>query len=84
MNVPFLAALTLDGVLSAIQMIIAHVVGGSYTPAGASAATTITFADSWVGMFLDTITSTNGLLLISFILSICLFGLHVLKSLMNR
>lgn len=84
MGVPVLAAATLESILSAIGMIIAHLVGGTYTPAGASAATTITFAESWVGSFLETLTSSNGLLLISFILSICLFGLHVLKSLMNR
>lgn len=76
--------MSLADILSAISIIIAHLVGGSYTAAGASTATTITFAESWVGSFLSTLTTANGLLLISFILSICLFGLHVLKSLMNR
>lgn len=74
--------MSLSDILSAIQLIIAHLVGGS---AGSGAdAVTITFAQSWVGSFLSTLTTANGLLLISFILSIALFGIHVLKSLMNR
>lgn len=76
--------MSLSDILAAVHMIIAHLVGGTFTASGASAATTITFAESWVGSFLATLTTANGLLLISFILSICLFGLHVLKSLMNR
>lgn len=74
--------ITLSDLLSAIQLIIVHLVGG--TAGSGDSAVTITFANSWVGSFLNTLTTANGLLLISFILSICLFGLHVLKSLMNR
>lgn len=74
--------MSLSDILSAIQLIIAHLVGGS-VGSGADAVT-ITFAQSWVGSFLATLTTANGLLLISFILSIALFGIHVLKSLMNR
>lgn len=70
--------MSLSDILTAIGEIIKHLVGGG-TGEGA-----ITFANSWVGSFLATLTTSNGLLLISFILSICLFGLHVLKSLMNR
>lgn len=76
--------MTLDSVLSAIQMIIAHLVGGTFTATGASAATTITFSESWVGSFLSVFTTSNGLLLIPVILAFTLFGIHVLKSLMNR
>lgn len=44
----------------------------------------ITSVISWMGSFLSAITTTNGLLLISFILSFTLFGIHVMKSLMGR
>lgn len=74
--------MSLSDILAAIQLIIAHLVGGSVGTGGD--AVTITFAQSWVGSFLSTLTTANGLLLISFILSIALFGIHVLKSLMNR
>lgn len=76
--------MSLSSVLSVIQMIIAHLVGGSYTPTGGSSATTITFANSWVGSFLSVFTEDNGLLLIGLVLAFTLFGIHVLKSLMNR
>ena len=76
--------MSLSDILAAVQMIIAHLVGGTVPAVGSGTATTITFAESWVGSFLSTLTTANGLLLISFILSITLFGLHVLKSLMNR
>ena len=72
--------MSLSDILTAIGDIIAHLVGG--TPSGSSTA--ITFANSWVGSFLSTITTSNGWFFIAFGLSICLFGLHVLKSLMNR
>lgn len=75
--------MSLADILVAIQMIIAHLVGGSYTPSGGSAVT-IDFSASWVGSFLSVFTTANGLLLISLILSFTLFGIHVLKSLMNR
>lgn len=39
---------------------------------------------SWMGSFLSAITATNGLLLISFVLSLSLFGIHIMKSLMGR
>lgn len=39
---------------------------------------------SWMGSFLAQITTTNGLLLISFVLSFTLFGIHIMKSLMGR
>ena len=78
----FLAAATLDEVMSAIGTIIAHLVGG--TAGSGSAATTISFADSWVGSFLGTITSSNGLFFLGVVLSFCLFGIHVLRSLMGR
>lgn len=76
--------MSLSDILSAVQMIIANLVGGSYTPAGGSSAVTVTFANSWVGSFLSVFTTENGLLLISLILGFTLFGIHVLKSLMNR
>ena len=75
--------MSLSDILSAVQMIIANLVGGTYTPAGGTAVT-ITFANSWVGSFLSVFTENNGLLLIGLILSFTLFGIHVLKSLMNR
>lgn len=46
--------------------------------------TVITSVVSWMGSFLSAITTTNGLLLISFILSFSLFGIHIMKSLMGR
>ena len=70
---------TMSDVLTAIHDIIAHLVGG--TPSGGSA---ITFANSWVGQFLSTIVSDNGLFFIPFVLGLCLFGIHVLLSLMRR
>lgn len=76
--------MSLSDVLAAVQMIIAHLVGGTYTPSGASAAVTVDFSASWVGSFLSVFTTEHGLLIISLILSFCLFGIHVLKSLMNR
>ena len=72
--------MSLSDILTAIGDIIAHLVGG--TPSGATSA--ISFSNSWVGSFLATITTSNGWFFIAFGLSICLFGLHVLKSLMNR
>lgn len=75
--------MSLSDILAAVQMIIANLVGGTYTPAGGT-ATTITFAQSWVGSFLSVFSTENGLLLISLILGFTLFGIHVLKSLMNR
>lgn len=75
--------MSLDSILTAIQMIIVHLVGGTYTPSGGTAVT-ITFANSWVGSFLSVFSTENGLLLISLILGFTLFGIHVLKSLMNR
>lgn len=71
-------------ILTAIHQVIVHLVGGTYTAAGASAATTVDFADSWVGSFLATITPENGLFFIGAILAFTLFGIHVLKSLMGR
>lgn len=38
----------------------------------------------WMTSFLTQITTANGLLLISFVLSFVLFGIHVMKSLMGR
>lgn len=73
---------TIQQILAAISDIIAYLVGG--TVGSGNDAVSITFANSWVGSFLSTLTSSNGLLFIAFILSISLFGLHVLKSLMNR
>lgn len=74
----------LTGILEAIHQVIVHLVGGSYTPTGASAAVTVAFANSWVGSFLATITPENGLFFIGAILAFTLFGIHVLKSLMGR
>lgn len=70
--------MSLADILTAIGTIIAHLVGGTV------GETTISFSQSWVGSFLATITTANGWFFIAFGLSICLFGLHVLKSLMNR
>lgn len=39
---------------------------------------------SWMTSFLSAITTSNGLLLISFVLSFSLFGIHIMKSLMGR
>lgn len=44
----------------------------------------VTSVVSWMGSFLAQITTTNGLLLISFVLSFTLFGIHIMKSLMGR
>lgn len=73
--------MNLNSILTAIGDIIAHLVGG--TPSGTN-ATAIEFSQSWVGRFLSTITTDNGFFFIAFGLSLCLMGLHVLKSLMNR
>lgn len=78
----FLAAATLEEVMTAISTIIAHLVGGSVGTG--SGTTTISFAESWVGSFLGTITSSNGLFFLGIVLSFTLFGIHVLRSLMGR
>ena len=78
LSLPFGAVASMSDVLDAVGDIIKHLVGGG------SGEGAIAFADSWVGQFLSVITSSNGLFFIAFILSLCLFGLHVLKSLMNR
>lgn len=44
----------------------------------------ITDVVGWMTSFLTQITTANGLLLISFVLSFVLFGIHVMKSLMGR
>lgn len=72
---------SLNEILTAIHDIICHLVGG--TPSG-TGATAITFANSWVGSFLSTIVPDNGLIFIPFVLGLCLFGIHVLLSLMRR
>lgn len=46
--------------------------------------TVITSVVGWMGDFLAVFTTTNGLLLLTMILSFTLFGIHVLKSLMGR
>lgn len=69
---------TMADVLEAIHLIIVHLVGGT------AGSTTISFANSWVGTFLSTIVSDNGLFFIPFVLGLCLFGIHVLLSLMRR
>lgn len=74
--------MSLSEILSAIQLIIVHLIGG--TAGSGSDVVTITFANSWVGSFLGTITTEHGLFLIGAILSFTLFGIHVLRSLMNR
>lgn len=76
--------MSISEVMSTIQMIIAHLVGGKFTAAGASTATTIPFDESWVGSFLGVFTTENGLFLIAILLGFCLFGIHLVKSLMNR
>lgn len=47
-------------------------------------STTIGSVIDWAESFLGTITTSNGLILVPVILSFTLFGVHVLKSLMNR
>lgn len=74
--------MSLSDVLGAVTDIIAYLVGG--TIGSGSTATTITFANSFVGKFLALFTTSNGLLLIPVILAFTLFGIHVLKSLMGR
>lgn len=69
---------TMADVLEAIHTIIVHLVGGT------AGTTTIEFRNSWVGTFLSTIVSDNGLFFIPFVLSLCLFGIHVLLSLMRK
>lgn len=39
---------------------------------------------SWMTSFLSAITTTNGIIFLTFALSFCLFGIHVMKSLMGR
>lgn len=74
--------MSMGDILSAIHTIIVHLVGG--TAGSGSDAVTITFANSWVGSFLSVITPENGLFFIPFVLGLCLFGIHVLLSLMRR
>lgn len=69
---------TMSDILTAIHTIIAHLVGGT------AGGETISFANSWVGSFLSTIVSDNGLFFIPFVLGLALFGIHVLLSLMRR
>lgn len=69
---------TMAQVLEAIHLIIVHLVGGT------AGTTTVEFANSWVGSFLSVIVSENGLFFIPFVLSLCLFGIHVLLSLMRK
>lgn len=56
----------------------------SLTEVVTAVGSVITSVVSWMGSFLSAITTTNGLLLISFILSFTLFGIHIMKSLMGR
>lgn len=73
--------MSLADVLSSVGDVIAYLVGG--TIGSGSEITTITFANSWCGQFLDAV-SDNALFFIPVILGFTLFGIHVLKSLMNR
>lgn len=70
--------MSMADILTAIHTIIVHLVGGT------AGTETITFANSWVGSFLSVITPENGLFFIPFVLGLCLFGIHVLLSLMRR
>lgn len=71
----------MSGILSAVSDLIAYVIGG--TVGSGSSAVTITLGNSWVGQFASTIVS-SPVLLISFVMGLSLFGIHVMKSLMGR
>lgn len=54
------------------------------TEVASQVTTIIQSVVSWMTSFLSAITTSNGLLLISFVLSFSLFGIHIMKSLMGR
>lgn len=70
----------METIVSTISQIIAHLVGGSI--GSGSTATTITFANSWVGKFATAITD-NPIILVFVIVGLVFLGLNAVRKLMR-